>query len=89
MTAAETLTNLGKLFGFVAVAMFLMVTALAQWTYWTKDAKRDYPQMPKKYKMLYKFGFYEAVTFGVVGGTFLAVALANALWWLVTNGWGG
>ena len=87
MTPVETITNLGKLFGFVGVAMFLLLTALAQWTYWTKNATKDLPHMTKKFKRLYKFGFYEFWAFAIAGLIFITIAITRALWWYVVGGW--
>ena len=87
MSTVDMLGPLWKLIAIVAVAFFLGVTALAQYTYWTKNEKRDIPHMTRKYKMLYRIGFYEGWTFAGIGALYLIVALCRGLWWLVTKGW--
>jgi hypothetical protein len=83
----DLVINIGKMLAFMAAAMFLLCSALAQWTYWTKNESKDFPHLTKKYKMLYRFGFYEFWAFVVGGCTFVVVALVRLLWWAVTTGW--
>lgn len=87
MTAFETLTNLGKLFGYMGVAMFLFLSVLAQGAYWFKDPHIRMRDLPKRWRLLSTVGFWECVFFSTAGALFVVIALTRALWWLVVNGW--
>lgn len=87
MTPLEILTNVGKLLGFMGIALFIVVSVLSWWVYWINDERKNYPGMPKKYKMLFQFGKYEI--FGLLGAAVLMVSMAllRVFWKMVTTGW--
>jgi len=87
MTPIEILTNVGRLIGILGVAMFLLATVLAQYTYWTKNKRSDYPRMSKKFKMMYRFGCYEFFFFIGAGALFIIIAFAKVLWKVAAVGW--
>jgi hypothetical protein len=87
MSPLDLVINIGKMLAFMAAGMLLLCSALAQYTYWTKDEKKHYPSLTKKFKALYRFGFYEFWFFVVSACLFVVVALFRLLWWAVTTGW--
>ena len=87
MTPLEILTNIGKLLGFMGIAYFVIITALALWIFWINDEKKNYPSMPNKYKRLFKVGKAEHWLLLGVAGLMIAIALTRVLWKMVTTGW--
>lgn len=87
MTPLEILENIGKLLAFMGVALFVIVSILAQWTFWINDERKHFASMPNKYKVLFKFGKWEFFfLMGMVVLTII-VALVRVLWRMVTTGW--
>ena len=88
MTPLEILENVGKLIGFMGIAMFVGVSAWAQFAYWSvKDEKIAMRALPKKGRILYRFGKWEF--FIIVGWAALMIvtAITRVLWQMVTTGW--
>ena len=87
MTPVETLTNLGKLLGYMGVAMFMFLTVLAQYAYWFKHPKVQMRDLPKRWKILSIAGFWECAFFACAGALFIVIAVTRVLWDLVVKGW--
>ena len=88
MTPLEILSNVGKLIGFMGIALFVGVSGWAQVAYWrVKDEKAQLQRMPKKSQMLYKFGKWEFYCFGCATILLIVTALARVLWRMVVTGW--
>lgn len=87
MTPLEILENIGKLLAFMGVALFVVVSALAQWTFWINDERKHFANMPKKYKVLFMFGKWEFFFLMGVMVLVIIIALVRVLWRMVTTGW--
>ena len=88
MTPREILLNVGKLIGFMGIALFVGVSGWAQVAYWrVKDEKAQLQRMPKKSQMLYKFGKWELYFFIGAAILMISTALVRVLWQMVTTGW--
>lgn len=86
MTPLEILTNIGKLIGFMGVAMFVGVSCWAQFIFWrTKEVQLR--GLQKKSRMLYHAGKWEFICFTGVAALMIAIAVTRLLWRLVTTGW--
>jgi len=87
MTSLEILEGVGKLLAFMGVALFVMVSALAQYVWWTNDKKKHFANMPKKYKMLFLFGQWEFYCLTGMVIFVITTAVVRVLWRMITTGW--
>lgn len=87
MTPLEILEGVGKLLGFMGVALFVVISALAQYVWWVNDARKHFANLPTKYKMLFLFGKWEFFVLSGIVVFVISTAVVRVLWRMVTTGW--
>jgi len=86
LNGLQILVVLGKLLAVMSTGVFIIFTFLAQFWYWSKNEKREYRDMSKRFKMVYQFGKWEFFCLMGYAILFVAFALASAIWHAAIKG---
>jgi len=87
MTPLETLANIGKFFGYCAMALFLFLSVIGQTLFWFRSFKQSINSWPKQHKLLVRAAGWECWILGGAGALYVSVAVVAALWRLIADVW--